>query len=160
LYYDEDVILQVWVILWKSSLINCMETFTALCFKKVQSWVIWKVKYHFFFCCFSKNRLYHIFERRISCLWHVGLWCLTPLSTIFQLYCSSQFYWWRKLEDLEKTSNLSQVTDKFYHIMLYTLSYMRFRHTTSVVIGTDCIGNCKSNYHAITATTVFNCTYD
>jgi hypothetical protein len=25
--------------------------------------------------------------------------------------------------------------------------------TTSVVIGTDCIGSCKSNYHTITATT-------
>ena len=55
----------------------------------------------------------------------------------------------------EKTTDLSQVTDRLYNIMLYqvNLASAGFK-LTLVVIGTDCIGSCKSNYYTITIKTV------
>ena len=77
----------------------------------------------------------------------------------FQIYRGDHFYWCRTPEDTEKTTNLSQVTDKRYHIILYTSPWSRFELTTSVVIGTDCIGSCKSNYHTTTAMTAQHAIY-
>ena len=72
----------------------------------------------------------------------------TPFNNI------SVISWWSVLLMEEtglpgETTDLSQVTDKLYHMLLFRvhLAWAGFEVTTLVVIGTDCTGSCKSNYH-------------
>ena len=54
--------------------------------------------------------------------WEFEVWCSTPLSTIFQLYHGGQLYGWRKPVYQKKTDDLPQVTENFYHLMLYQVN--------------------------------------
>jgi hypothetical protein len=68
------------------------------------------------------------------------LYCLTPLSISMSILL------------VEETTDLPQVPEKLYHIMLYQIhiAWVVFELTTLVMIGTDCIGSCVVIKNALT----------
>ena len=79
----------------------------------------------------------------------LGLWCLMPLSTISKLHCEGGNRSTKRKPPICRTSLTNFITKCCIE---YTSSWTGFELTTLVVIGTDCTGSCKSNYHAITTT--------
>jgi hypothetical protein len=80
---------------------------------------------------FSRNRNWH----------GLGLWCLMPLSKYFSYIVAVIFIGGAHRRTKRKPPNCRKY-----------LAWTGFEITTLVVIGTDCIDSCKSNYHTITTT--------
>ena len=85
----------------------------------------------------------------------LSLWCSTSLQQYFIYIVEVSFIGGRNWNTWRKP--LTSVSHwQIYHMMLYRvhLPWAGFEHIMLVVIDTDCIGSCKSNYmyHMITTT--------
>ena len=74
-------------------------------------WKTWSIITQLMWLVFINLKYFHI----------MGVLCLAPLSNNISIisWWSVFYCWWRKPEYLEKTTDLPQVTDKLYHIMVY-----------------------------------------
>ena len=107
--------------------------------------------YNIGICCFSSKNT--IFGWLVG--WLVGCMMINATFNNISVISWQSLLLVEKTEYPEKTTDLSQVTDTLYHIMLYRvhLAWAGFELTTLVVIKTDCIGSYKSNYRTIMTTT-------
>ena len=102
-------------------------------------------------CWFIVNGVHHHFQlyHDYQTYWKVRVMVFNATFNTISIIHGCQFYWWSKPEYSEKTTDLSQVTDKLYYIMLYQvhLSMNGIQIHNLVVIGTNYIGSCKSTYN-------------
>jgi len=104
-------------------------------------------KYNLFYYVFCTEEIWlgTIFRVRVSVRVMLFIATFNNISVIS---------WWSVLlvNVKRSTRRKLQVTDNLYHIIIMIMLY-RVHLATLVVICTDCIGSCKSNYHANTTTT-------
>ena len=102
----------------------------AMCNKHVWSSKIWLLGIQFNFWVILVFLNFH------------GLWCLTPLSIIFQLYRGGQFCWWRKPEYPEKTPACCKSLTNFITMLYRVYLAMNGVRTHNFSGGTDYTGSC------------------
>ena len=108
-----------------------------------------------FRCKETKSEIWHGGMCRCVCRVKVKLWCLAPLSTLYFSYivtvrclgggnCCTR----RK----PPTSRKSLTNFITHCCMKYTSPWVGFELKNVVVIPTDCINSCQSNYNTMTTT--------
>jgi len=89
------------------------------------------------FICIQSNKLLCVQDNNLHCIPNSksvvgGLWCLTPFSTIYELYRGGQFYSWRTPQTCRKH------WQTLYRIMLYrvhiAMSGIRTRNISFYII--------------------------
>jgi len=53
----------------------------------------------------------------------IDLLCLTQLSAIFSYIMTTSFFWWKKPEYPERTTDHWQTSGKFYHFFVIFVTY-------------------------------------
>ena len=95
-----------WILFFFFIIGVCFITSRAIGLKLLSLWVIVYVVHMSVFSCYPL-----IFD---GLVWFM---VFNATFSIISVISCTQFYWWKKLEYLEKTTDLSQVTYKLYHIL-------------------------------------------